>query len=115
MQIAQVAEHSLQEGKIAVTTPSSVLEIEAAGLSITAFPNPFKDLTTLSVESSVQRMAILEVYDISGRLISSERITLQQGNTQHQLNVSKASGKYMIVLSDASKGNRLATLKLVKE
>jgi hypothetical protein len=111
----EVADHSLQGGVISVTTPSSILEVVGSGIEITAYPNPFKDFTTLSIQSEVPRMAKLEIYDISGRLIISERITLQQGNTLHQVKVSHASGNYLIVLSDASNGNRLATMKLVKE
>jgi hypothetical protein len=103
----------LDGGLISVTTPSSLANVFAPGIGIRAFPNPFKEQTTLSIESDVQRTASLELFDLSGRLISTERISLQAGTNLHTLQTNLAKGTYMAVLSN--KGSRLAVLKLVKD
>ncbi len=70
-------------------------------VSITAYPNPFTDHVTISFKASQSGPAILRIYDLNGRLISTLYNKETEKNINHTLNFSAgklSSGVYILRL-----------------
>ncbi len=49
-------------------------------LSFSVFPNPFKDQLSLSVNSPINEIYSIELFSVTGQLLSQQKINLQEGN-----------------------------------
>ena len=72
----------------------SVPEQCSADLQI--YPNPFIDQVTLSLESEMDRTGVCVVYDMMGRQVFSQQVSLHQGPNTVSLNLSLAPGIYFL-------------------
>jgi choice-of-anchor B domain-containing protein len=63
--------------------------------ALSAYPNPFTDVISISYDiSNLTGDALLELTDMSGRIISS--VTLKQGSNKIELNEEISSGMYFL-------------------
>ncbi|MBN2807490.1 MAG: T9SS type A sorting domain-containing protein, partial [Prolixibacteraceae bacterium] len=92
--------------------PTSVINMLENQHSLMNFPNPFSDITTIQFQTSSTALVVLEVYDQTGRkvstLINSE---LPSGSHQVEFNGSKfTEGLYFYQLKV---GNSITTRKMI--
>ena len=73
-----VAEGVQQPYEISVVT--GLEEAQSINLSVTAYPNPTTDYLTLSISEFEISNSTYQLYDISGKLLQSEKITGNQTN-----------------------------------
>ena len=66
------------------------------------YPNPARDMTRIAVDSPANAPATLAVYDVAGRLVSSEKTNLQRGSNLLFLRTLPAvSGVYFVHIAVA--------------
>ncbi|MDB5282192.1 MAG: hypothetical protein JWO06_1267, partial [Bacteroidota bacterium] len=83
-------------------TVTGVNQLSDIGADISVYPNPASNTLTIANYNTGTPHLILSVYDISGRVVTSQQIT---GNTSY-LNVKNfAPGFYQLLFEDG-KGNR---------
>ena len=81
---------------------------------IAAFPNPVKSETTIGIRGAKEGKAILWVYDMNGNVRLSQKIKLNEGNSNHQLNISNfISGVYIIQITNGNMKSQ--PLKIIKK
>ncbi|NLO70902.1 MAG: T9SS type A sorting domain-containing protein [Porphyromonadaceae bacterium] len=100
----------INEGIIAVKTPSSVKRIDASQVSI--YPQPVGDFCFVSIENENAASVLVEVFNSNGsrEIVKSEVL----GTNQIKLNVSNLSeGVYLIRLTNSE--NAIFTQKIIKE
>jgi len=73
-----VAQGVQQPYEISVVT--AIEEAKGINLSVTAYPNPTTDYLTLSISEFEISNLTYQLYDISGKLLQSEKITGNQTN-----------------------------------
>ena len=79
------------------------------------YPNPVKDMLNMVVASSSNKSVTAIVTSINGKQVVKTTRTLNNGDTNLQLNLSKiAAGTYTIVLLDAN-GNKSNVVSFVKD
>lgn len=86
---------------------------EQAGLICSCFPNPFKAFTTVTYSLESPSEVTLSVYDVSGRLVNSQRNTEHQSLTGSMIwlpDETCSTGCYFIVLEA---GGQLASTSCV--
>ena len=68
--------------------------------SITVTPNPSFGNTTLTVQSAVNEMATLKIFDLNGRLLYSGKLNITEGLSDHPLPITRklANGTYKVNL-----------------
>src|SRR5436190_1928726 len=77
------------------------------------WPNPVSDKLHLQINKTATNQYKLELYDIKGKLVKAERITISDGNAGAEIDTGfLEKGLYVISLSD---GTNQKTLRLVKE
>jgi hypothetical protein len=84
-------------------------------LLISINPNPAKGLANVQVSSENNGNYMIEVYNLNGQKVISNKITLNNNTNNSRLNVSNlANGIYQVVIFDNQK-NRLTSKSLVVE
>ena len=79
--------------------------------SLNLFPNPASDVMTVSIQSEQNSEALLDVLDLTGRIIFKQKLQLHAGNNSLPINTSLLNGgTYRIVLSD--KKNKIEATKI---
>ncbi len=82
--------------------------------SVSVFPNPFTNKATFEIETNQNSVALLEVFDLKGRLIETRQQSVSPGSNQLIWgDTQSASGFYFYKLS--LNGQILKTGKLVKK
>jgi PKD repeat protein len=77
------------------------------------WPNPVNDKFRLQINSTAVKQYKLELYDIKGKLIKTEHIAMDNGNSGTEIDTGfLEKGLYVLSLSD---GANQKTLRLVKE
>ena len=94
------------------TNTTSVNDITNANSNVNVFPNPASDKITISDIGLKNAKAIISLFDIQGRLISSENILLQNGIAQFSV-ASINPGIYLMTIQDDA-GTILHKQKIVK-
>lgn len=96
-------------------TYSPVLTVGAANPSafmMNAYPNPFSSGVTLSIQSPQPDNALILVADMSGRILLTERLPLQQGANLVPLPLgSLAKGAYTLSVSTAGAKHTIGVVK----
>lgn len=87
---------------------------EIRNIRLTAYPNPVQKYFNLIIETSRPANAILTIWDISGHLVSEEKIDLHKGRNElnFELSDNLANGLYVISLKST---NGQGQLKLIKQ
>ncbi|MDQ3017274.1 MAG: T9SS type A sorting domain-containing protein, partial [Bacteroidota bacterium] len=75
-------------------------------------PNPFKDITTIIYESKIKDEAILHVYDMSGKLVMTRTLQLEEGKNEMLIHRSELSGTG-IYLYDISSAQQYSTNRML--
>ena len=99
-------------------TYSNVVKIKTAVKSITItrlYPNPTSSVINLELAADNQQLVNIEVYDVSGKKMMSQQLSLSSGINEKQLSLSNfASGTYFVRFKDAQ-NNIIENDKVVKE
>ena len=97
---------SYQEFELAVSqvsfgkaTLSTATVHQDRALSLTNYPNPVVDLTTIQLKDAAASVQ-LQVYDMMGRMISKEQVNTTQGGSKITYNASNLrAGMYTYVVA----------------
>ncbi len=78
-------------------SPIRQININHSTFNIALFPNPAKDNMQLQIESDKQKTINLQVVSQDGKIVLSKDVTVQQGVSLQNINISKlASGHYFL-------------------
>jgi hypothetical protein len=92
-------------------TPTNVEEVATEPI-LEAYPCPFRDELTLSIQSELPGNAVVSCYDMTGSLIAQEQFAVSnQRNTYSLATDSWSSGAYTIVVSTPSGNSRRVVMK----
>jgi alpha-glucosidase len=80
--------------------------------SLIVYPNPTTGITTVDVEISLNTESKIEIYNLSGSLVQSEKLILTSGDTKKQIDISNLTNG--IYLLKVSANNEYKTIKVVK-
>ena len=86
------------------TTHSKVVEVvvKKQGL-LSIFPNPAKNLLTVSVSNSANENAVVQVVDMLGKVVKQQNVLLVAGNNTVSLAIDNlAKGSYFVVIKGSS-------------
>lgn len=74
------------------------VKVDGKSLSINAvYPNPASDNITLSINNNSSTEAVIQIIDFNGRIVSTRKVTIQDGLTVKTFNVSDlTSGFYVL-------------------
>ena len=65
------------------------------------YPNPVKNVLACSIYSPVNKQVLLQLSEISGKILINQNITIIKGKNQQLLDVSRfASGQYHLRIVD---------------
>lgn len=79
---------------------------------IKVYPNPASEYVYVALESEEIRDAVIEMYDLEGKLVYNSKLDVIEGLNKIDL-VNLSSSQYILRISDTS-GNVLQTFKLIK-
>ncbi len=102
-----VAQGVQQPFEISVVT--AIEEAKRINLSVSAYPNPTTDFLELKVESEKLKDLSFQLYDISGKLLQSEKIT---GNQTRIVMSNLVPATYFVKVVQGNK--EIKTFKIVK-
>ena len=102
-----VAQGVQQSFEISVLT--GLKEAKSINLSVTAYPNPTTDYLQLKVESEKLKDLSYQLYDISGKLLQSEKIT---GSQTSIVMSNLLPSTYFVKVTERNK--EVKTFKIVK-
>ena len=72
---------------------------------IAVFPNPVRDEITIKAETPLSNKLSIEVYDMQGRLLLKNNMTV--GESEHIINLqSLISGNYMMIMKVSEKSSK---------
>jgi len=96
--LSSTAGEDLEISKVINSTP----KIAKKQLSdFTIYPNPASDLITIDLESSIANNAIIEIYNIEGKLILNNTQSLEIGMNHFTENLSDfSSGLYLVKITN---------------
>lgn len=97
----------------ATITTVSVQEPDIRILSVNVFPNPTSDLVTVSIQQTTLSQLMLEIIDLNGKVLSSEKYN----GINNSININTASwisGIYFLNLK-TSQSQLLGTYKIIKQ
>lgn len=98
-----------QQGYFEVT---SVGEPLSDNFELKIFPNPATEYVMVELQSDEIKNALIQIYDMNGRLVYNEKITVLEGSSKIEL-TNLNSSQYILKLS-AVTGEVLQTFKLIK-
>lgn len=79
-----------------------------------AYPTPTTHRVTLDIEGAAEGLATIEIVDLVGRSVKTERTQLLPGNNQVTVDISElASGIYIVRFTD--KENHRASMKITRQ
>lgn len=82
---------------------------------LSVYPNPATDLLNVGIAQPEKGRCRVELYDVYGRLVLSERAEINDGFGLLRLDISAlAKGTYVLMVKNASNGT-LANTRFVKE
>ena len=95
---------------------AAALDADGSGLTLTAFPNPFGDATTLRVWVAETTQAKIELYSITGELVGTLHSGELQGGKPYDFDFrpsGQSNGIYLLRATTAA--GELKVLKLLQE
>jgi hypothetical protein len=100
----------VDNGNLGCKVTSSRISVSAP-ITTNMFPNPASTTTNLIVDGNVGETAIISLYDISGRLLKTQKVVMNAAKTTVSLVVSDIQNQTCIVR--ITKGGQTTTTKLV--
>lgn len=80
--------------------------------NLSVYPNPTTGITTIGLELLLNTESNIEIYNLSGLLVQSERLIVTTGDTKQQIDISNLpSGSYLLKVSA---DNISKTIKVIK-
>jgi hypothetical protein len=77
------------------------------GAAISIYPNPASQTLTIDMQNAVSVTSIINLYDVSGKLVFSLNKTIENGNSLTEINVnSLTSGFYYLTVEDGTNVKR---------
>ncbi len=98
-----------QQGYFEIT---SIGEPLSNNFILKIYPNPASEFVWVALESEEIKDAIVELYDMEGKLVYNSKLNVVEGPNKIELN-RLSSSQYILRISDAT-GNVLQTFKLIK-
>jgi hypothetical protein len=92
--------------------PNSVTQIQENKQSLMNYPNPFADLTTIQFQTSSTALVVLDVYDLTGRKVST-LINSELPSGSHQVEFNGSSLPKGLYFYQLKVGTSIATRKMV--
>lgn len=89
---------------------TAVIEISQSDFKV--FPNPANEFVWVELESREIKEAVIELYDLDGKLIYNSKLNIAEGRTQIEL-TNLSSSQYILKITDPA-GKVLNTFKLIK-
>jgi hypothetical protein len=89
------ADHTQTESEVITIA----MDAETGAMNVQVSPNPFMDITTVSVNATKTEQAVLKVTDLQGRLVFEKDIQLEAGENPivlDQLATTTSSGVYFV-------------------
>jgi hypothetical protein len=80
--------------------------------SIMVYPNPTTGITTVDIEISLNTESRIEIYNLSGSLVQSEKFILTSGDNKKKIDISNLTNG--IYLLKVSANNKYKTIKVIK-
>lgn len=103
-------EIGLAKSAIAAATPE-IIAAKPMGNSLSVFPNPAPEFTTLKFMTAKQEKITIHVTDMSGRVVIRKEYTSAAGENQVKMDVSRlAKGSFIINLVSAGRVVKTAAL-----
>jgi hypothetical protein len=84
------------------------------GISFDVFPNPTQDNLNINIAVDKETDFVLEVKDVTGKLVMEQKAHFSKDNPQHQLNISSLS-KGIYFLEIISDDGNSQPIKIIKE
>ena len=79
-----------------------------------AYPTPTSHRVTLDIQGAAEGLATIEVVDLIGRVVKSQKTELFSGTNQVSVDISElASGIYIVKFTD--KANHRASMKITRQ
>jgi hypothetical protein len=100
-------------GSAGVNVSTKILDPIASGLEIRFFPNPVQTLLTAEVQDTKSRFLEWTIYDISGKVISSD-IYAAQNNRVNFNTANWQAGTYILTVSEKG-GQILGSYQVIKQ
>ncbi len=105
---------AMSEIKIAITDPFTVVE-ESEGFNASIFPNPIQNDINLRIVSLEQNAPVsYSLYDIRGRFISSNTISLIENEQNYQLPINGSALSAGIYILKINQNGNEKSFKLIK-
>ena len=98
-----------QQGYFEIT---SIGEPLSNNFMLKVYPNPASEFVWVALESEEIKDAIIELYDLEGKLVYNGKLNVVEGPNKIELN-NLSSSQYILRITDAT-GNVLQTFKLIK-
>lgn len=108
------ADFSSVKGTFAIYSDfPNAIPYNESSVAVKAFPNPFMDGLTLNLTGSISELVTIQVSDIAGRIISSEKVSMSASNMTYSMDTQtmKSSGLYLLTISGEQGSTTLRVIK----
>ena len=105
---------TIEVGTSSVTTGIMQAESVQSAATVQLFPNPVHDVLNLSVESRINSVSMLNIYDATGRRLLTKNIELSAGKQQIQISTDELPGGIYILQMEDAAGTVLQHYRFVK-
>jgi hypothetical protein len=98
-----------QQGYFEITSIGDPL---SNNFNLKIYPNPARDYVWIDLESDEVKSAVIELYDLQGKLVLNDEFNIIEG--PNKVDLQELGGSQYILRVIDSKGNILQTFKLIK-
>jgi hypothetical protein len=81
---------------------------------VLVYPNPFESMINISLDSDIKTEVLIELYDISGRLVLTQNKTLNMGENAVKMDTTTIQKGVYILNISSQDGNTLFSMKIIK-
>jgi hypothetical protein len=106
--------HSNMVGSFTASAAAGIRTNPAFLLSVTTYPNPVKNALSLDIQSASTSTVQLALYNVLGKMLSSQNLVLSAGLNQFNPDLSGLA-KGLYILSLTQEGRQIAVKKITKE
>ena len=82
---------------------------EAPYFDLTAMPNPYSDVTSIVINSSINENVYIQFYDMTGKIVEDIKVA-----TNERFDAGSGLGKGIYLLRARSDSGNLTTARLIK-
>ncbi len=109
----KVLDFDVEKGTVTVGSSSGTDQGSIAGLVVKASPNPFVGQPVLQLTSDRPRVLQATILEMSGKVLSSEIISIDTGVQQRTMERILPQGMYLLQLTDMADSRAHVQLKLI--